>query len=95
MFQRKAEWLPFLMLAFFAVMLFSRGAFAADVPRMTKEKLKTLLGNENLIVIDVRTGRDWQNSEYKVKGAVREEPGDFSSWADKYPKDKTLVLYCA
>jgi rhodanese-related sulfurtransferase len=47
------------------------------------------------VLIDVRAGKDWTESDTKIKGAVREDPKEFSSWADKYPKDKTLVLYCA
>ena len=70
-------------------------AIAAEVPRMTKEELKTKLNDPGLVIVDVRVGKDWKGSEFKIKGAVRENPGDFSSWAGKYPKDKTLVLYCA
>jgi len=72
-------------------------AFAAaeEVPRMTKEQLKTLLGDPDAVVLDVRRGKDWKESEKKIKGAVRENPTGFESWAHKYPKDKTLVLYCA
>ncbi len=68
---------------------------AADVPRMTKEELKALLDNPDLIVIDVRTQQNWKESDLKIKGAVREDPGAVESWANKYPKDKILVLYCA
>ena len=68
--------------------------FSEDVPRMTKEKLKGLLGNPNLVILDVRTGKDWDASEFKIKGAIREEGFDIS-WFDKYPKDKTIVIYCA
>jgi hypothetical protein len=68
---------------------------AADVPRMTKDELKALLGNPNLVILDVRLGRDWKEGELKIKGAVREEPGNVESWASKYSKDKILVLYCA
>ena len=72
-------------------------AIAAEVPRMTKEGLKAKIGNSNhnIVIVDVRAGKDWKGSEFKVKGAVRENPAKFSSWAEKYPKDKTLVLYCA
>jgi hypothetical protein len=38
---------------------------------------------------------DWADSDLKIKGAVREDPKVFESWANKYPKDKTIVLYCA
>ncbi len=72
-------------------------AFAAadEVPRMTKEQLKALLDDPDVVVLDVRRGKNWKESEKKIKGAVRENPKRFKSWAHKYPKDKTLVLYCA
>ena len=72
-------------------------AFAAadQVPRMTKEELKALLDDPDVVVLDARRGKDWDKSERKIKGAVRENPKLFKSWADKYSKDKTLVLYCA
>ena len=63
--------------------------------RMTKEELRAMLGSPNLVVIDVRYGKDWTDSDLKIKGAVREDPGAIDSWANKYPKDKTLVFYCA
>ena len=66
-----------------------------DAPRMTKEELKAMLGNPNLIIIDVRYGKDWTDSDLKIRGAVREDPEAFDSWANKYPKDKTLLFYCA
>jgi hypothetical protein len=70
-------------------------AKSADVPRMTKEELRANLGNPNFIIIDVRLGPDWEDSDLKIKGAVRQDPKVFDAWANKYPKDKTLVLYCA
>jgi rhodanese-related sulfurtransferase len=62
---------------------------------MTKEELKAKLDDLNFIVVDVRLGTDWAGSDLKIKGAVREEPEAVESWANKYPKDKTLVFYCA
>lgn len=62
---------------------------------MTKEELKTRLADANTHVLDVRTGRDWSSSEFKIQGADRTNPGEFDAWASKYPKSATLVLYCA
>ncbi|UCF85519.1 MAG: hypothetical protein JSV50_07765 [Desulfobacteraceae bacterium] len=73
----------------------AQSAIAAEVPRMTKEELKSRLDDPDVVIVDVRIGKDWKGSEFKIKGAVREDPTDFSTWAEKYPKDKTLVLYCA
>jgi hypothetical protein len=66
-----------------------------DVPRMTKEDLKPLLGNPDVIIIDVRAQGDWDNDTLMIKGTVREDPMKVPSWMDKYPKDKTLVFYCS
>ena len=70
-------------------------AKSMDAPRMTKDELMAMLGNPDLVIIDVRYGKDWTESDVKIKGAVREDPEAFDSWAKKYPKDKTLVFYCA
>jgi rhodanese-related sulfurtransferase len=80
-----------------AIILLAIGIFTTckgDVPRMTKDELKAMLGNPDLVIIDVRLERDWNKSDSKIKGAVREEPVHIESWANKYPKDKILVLYC-
>lgn len=69
---------------------------SAKVPRMTKEELKPLLGNPDVIVLDVRLEEEWNRSGSKIQGAVRENPEkDYKTWASKYPKDKTLVFYCS
>jgi rhodanese-related sulfurtransferase len=70
-------------------------AKSTDAPRITKEELKANLDSPNLIIIDVRRGTDWTGSDLKIKGAVREDPEAAESWANKYPKAKTLVFYCA
>jgi rhodanese-related sulfurtransferase len=68
---------------------------SGDAPRMTKDELKAKLGKSDLLIIDVRYGKDWTESDLKIKGAIREDPKAFDSWASKYPKDKTLVFYCS
>lgn len=84
-------------ICFIFTMALSMGAIAMaqDVPRMSKDELKAMIGNPDLVIVDVRSGRDWSSSESKITGAVREEPKKAASWADKYQKDQTLVLYCA
>ena len=79
-----------------ALIVFAYGiARADDSHSMTKEQLLPLLGKADVIVIDVRTKYDWDESKVKIKGAVHEEGMKFGSWMKKYPKDKTIVLYCA
>ena len=68
---------------------------ANDTYMITKEKLLPLLGKSDVIIIDVRTNYEWDNSKVKIPGAVREEGMKFASWMNKYPKDKTIILYCS
>ena len=75
--------------------VFAQQAMAAEIPRMTKEKLKSEMGSSNLIIVDVRTGKDWKASEVKIKGAVRGDADKIEVWAKNYSKDTTLVIYCA
>src|SRR4030043_1940564 len=66
------------------------------VPRITREEVKSMLGEPDVIILDVRSAKDWRDSEWKIKGAVREErKGEISDWMDKHPKGKTFVLYCS
>lgn len=66
---------------------------AEDVPKLAKEELKSMLGNPDIIILDVRPLEQWSRSDLKIPGALHEDPRDVKSWADKYPKDKTLVFY--
>ena len=66
---------------------------AAVAPKMTKEELKPKLGDPALIIIDVLVQDQWETVDQKIPGAVHENPEEVDSWADKYPKDKTYVLY--
>ena len=72
----------------------TKTAVPQDIPRMTKEELKAKLDNEDIVIIDVRTPKDYDNSDSRIKGAFRENPMDVTFWSS-YPKDKTIVLYCA
>ncbi len=65
-------------------------------PKVTKEELKLMLGDPDVIILDVRLSNDWEQSKSKILGAIREDPeGDVKTWGDKYPKDKTFVFYCS
>jgi hypothetical protein len=65
------------------------------VPRMTIQELKQQMDNPNLIIIDVRSSHDWEDSTMKIKGSVREEASKVATWISKYPPTKTIVLHCA
>jgi len=85
-----------LTLFFFAAlstMAFAMGS-SGKTPRISKETLKGMLGNPDLVILDVRSAPSWEPSNIKIRGSIREEPDQVSSWAHKYAKDKTIVLYC-
>jgi rhodanese-related sulfurtransferase len=67
----------------------------AGVPLITAAELKAKLGSPDLTILDVRRAAHWNASDRKIVGAVREDPQAVDSWAGKYTKEKTLVLYCA
>ena len=67
---------------------------AGEVATMGKDELKSLLGSNTLIILDVRTGPYLQFLRFK-QGAQRADYRDFDKWSSDHPKDKILVLYCA
>jgi hypothetical protein len=73
------------------------GLVLAAVPqadKITKEELVPLLGRSDVVVVDLRFGRDWTDATLKIRCAVREDPMKPGMWIDKYPKEKMLVFYC-
>ena len=68
---------------------------AADIARITKEELKTMMDNPKVVVVDVRTNPEWNISKVKIKGAVREDASKVKSWIEKYSPDKTYIFYCS
>jgi hypothetical protein len=77
------------------VFVWAAGATAAEVPRMDKGQLREMLGNPDVVVIDVRVGDSWSDSKVKIKGAVRKEPKKAKKWAVGLDKKKTYILYCS
>lgn len=63
--------------------------------RVSTQELRDMLGNPDLVIIDVRDELNWSKSGSKIQGANHENPEDVQSWAGKYSKDKSIVLYCS
>jgi rhodanese-related sulfurtransferase len=79
-------------------LLFTLGAASAAWSEdliMDKDALNAMLSESDLVVLDVRTGKDWTSSEFKIKNAMRAPVGEYKDWSASLPKDKTLVTYCA
>ena len=64
-----------------------------DIPRITKQELMDKLADPEVIIIDVRPEQQWNSAKLKILGATHEDPTAIELWAEKYPKDKTIVLY--
>lgn len=67
----------------------------AAVATMTTEELRAQLESPDLVIVDVRTGQEWQTSDSKIKGAIRVETDALETFASTRPKDKTIVFYCS
>ena len=66
-----------------------------NVPRISSEQLNAIRDTPGLVILDVRTEKDWNKSDKKVAGAVRVDPLDIESWVEEYGRDQKIVLYCA
>ncbi len=66
-----------------------------SVPRISPDELKAHLDDPGWVIIDVRLPSDLAASSAKIGGSVREDFRTVPKWAPKYPKDKTIALYCA
>ena len=88
---------PFVFIIMFSVLLahVAINAQITTVPRLSKDQLREMLGDPNVVIIDVRIEGDWKKSDKKIKGAVREDSKKIQERVGKFDKDKTYVLYCA
>jgi len=92
----KTRKMPFVFLLAVALMLTGLGiSQAGNVPLMTADELKAMLGDPDLVVLDVRRGKDWKSSEFKIQSAAYAKPEAYDQWANTYSKSKKIVLYCA
>ena len=67
---------------------------AQTVPdRITAAELNAMIGERQAVIVDVRETRDWENSNQKIKGAIRLDPGNVNPANLPIAKNATLVLY--
>jgi len=64
-----------------------------EIPRITKEQLKGMLGKPDVVIIDGRPAEQWKYSDQLIPGAVHEDPLTAQTWASKYDKSKKIVVY--
>ena len=74
----------------------------AVVPDISPEEVKSLMGRDNVLIVDVRDDGEVASTG-KVRGALHVSRGMLEFRADEttpyhneaFSKDKTIILYCA
>lgn len=84
-----------ILVLFVLLLAVSPAVSGAEVKSIDKDGLKAMLGNSDLVIFDVRAGKDWSSSEFKIKSAVRLTSETSAAAMNTTSKDKTLVFYCA
>jgi hypothetical protein len=93
MSRRRFLRLPILAASLVIVGLFAIPTGADEVPRINPNLLRSMLESPDLVILDVRTARGWEESNRKIPGAFWENYEEVDSWADRYPKELMVVLY--
>lgn len=75
-------------------LLLTSPLYGGSVATIDKEELKAKLGESDLVIVDVRAGRDWSTSEFKIENAIRVDGKDLSPLLE-FPKENSFVFYCA
>jgi len=91
----KRSWLILMTFVVLEIAITTLAVPQGTIKKIPIDELKNMLDNPDLTIIDVRYQKDWEESDMKIKGAVREDYMRVETWADKYPKDKPIFLYCA
>lgn len=93
---RKYGWIIFTLW----ILLVSAGCFKnlpseSGAPRIGQEEVRAMLGQPDVVILDVRVEEDWKKSDWKIRGAVRQNPEKIKEWSNQYPKEKTYVFSCS
>ncbi|MFO7803676.1 MAG: hypothetical protein R6V55_15440 [Desulfovermiculus sp.] len=64
-------------------------------PRISADKLKAMLDEHDVVIIDLRIDEHWDQSDNKIAGAIRRDPDRIDSWKGEIAKNRTVVTYCA
>lgn len=58
------------------------------------QELKSILGNKDVTLIDVRRKDDYAADSSAIPGATWLDPTQIDNWSSSLPADKEVVLYC-
>jgi Rhodanese-like domain len=68
-------------------------ASVEQVPRLTKEAVKEMIGKPDVVIVDIRYIKQYEQSDSRLPGAVFVQPENFDEFAKNFPKQRTYVLY--
>lgn len=91
--RKRYSLIVFILAAMFACPAIAIASGGDEIPRMTKEELKGLLGSPEVVILDVR----WEggSAPERISGSVFQDPDKVASWASNFSKEKKIVLYCS
>jgi hypothetical protein len=83
-----------MALAVSLIMAFICSCSSGEKPLLLdQEHVKNRLNNSEVIIIDVRAAKDWNVSDKKIQGALRQDPNEVTTWVNNLPKNKEIVIY--
>ena len=66
-----------------------------DIPRITVEELKVKMDKgEDIVILDVRAGREYTESKIRIKGATRIPIVQLEARSSELPRYKEIIAYC-
>jgi len=70
---------------------------AADNIRMIKaQELKGRIDKgEDILIIDIRTGKEYEESHFRIKGAIRISIVSLEDRIKELPTDRPIIFYCS
>jgi rhodanese-related sulfurtransferase len=58
------------------------------------QEFKSILGNKDITVIDVRRKEDYGADNSVIPGSIWFDPANIDNWCTTLPQNKEVVLYC-
>ena len=61
---------------------------------ISTQAFKSMLGSQNLTIIDVRRKDDYAADNTAIPGAIWHDPEQIGTWGEELPNNQEIVLYC-
>jgi rhodanese-related sulfurtransferase len=61
---------------------------------ISTQELKTIQGNKDITLIDVRRKEDYTADNSVIPGSIWFDPANIDNWCTTLPENKEVVLYC-